>query len=166
MGKRARLASNFARESPAYSFYDESNLVRYVIGPFLIANNSWEPSRRERSLQSWFKLHGERSETLSLDEKRAAMEFNQSMRAPLGGHRVIFGTTEGLLGWGPPGLHVGDLICAVIGISTLFAIRPFRDSVIDASDPDPYHLVGECYVQGLMNGEGLRKEPREWCTLV
>lgn len=41
----------------------------------------------------------------------------------------------------------GDQICVVLGCGSPLVLRPTRDEL--------FHLVGECYVPGLMNGEAL-----------
>lgn len=73
--------------------------------------------------------------------------FSDAMEA-----RVIFTTKRGLIGIGPPYMQSGDLICIIIGAQTPFLVR----KVISATEQAPmYEVVGDCYVHGLMNGEGL-----------
>lgn len=90
-------------------------------------------------------------------------------------HRRFCSTTEGRLGWVPDCAEPGDLICIFDGAAVPYVIRPRADKVpgklsfaywhrqlfgnssqpLEAR-PDPeYVLVGECYVQGLMEGEAL-----------
>ena len=44
----------------------------------------------------------------------------------------------------PLELDLGDKLCVIYGLPVPFVIRP---------DGDEYLLVGECYVQGVMDGE-------------
>jgi hypothetical protein len=64
----------------------------------------------------------------------------------------LFITHRGYLGLGRPGILADDIICIIYGAATPFIIR--RDLLNDDGDPQ-YLLVGECYIHGLMNGEGL-----------
>jgi hypothetical protein len=65
-------------------------------------------------------------------------------------HRKFFKTAKGLLGVGPPVMKHGDLCCVLFGSTVPFIIRPtgYRFQ---------YQLIGECYVQGVMRGEVVRK---------
>ncbi|KAI9647024.1 hypothetical protein NHQ30_005026 [Ciborinia camelliae] len=72
-------------------------------------------------------------------------------------HRLITTVSE-RFGWGPNpapkdwlqgrwvDLLQGDLICVLAGYSKPVIIRPLRDG---------YQLVGDVYIQGMMDGEGL-----------
>lgn len=56
-------------------------------------------------------------------------------------------TTKGRYGWVPTTSQEGDKIAILLGAEVPFVLRPV--------DEDHYHIHGECYVYGLMNGEGL-----------
>ena len=73
--------------------------------------------------------------------------FSDAMEA-----RVIFTTKRGLIGIGPPYMQSGDLICIIIGAQTPFLVRKIKSATEQAP---MYEVVGDCYVHGLMNGEGL-----------
>lgn len=53
-------------------------------------------------------------------------------------------TSNGRLGWAHINAQRGDIICAFDGANVLHILR---------TKADKYHLVGECYIQGLMRGE-------------
>ncbi|KAL8634975.1 MAG: hypothetical protein Q9228_007488 [Teloschistes exilis] len=94
-------------------------------------------------------------------------ELDEAIKGCLLGSTVIFTTDDhGLLGWGPPGLQAGDMICIIIGAKTPFAIRPIKEKQSGDDKSDRWQLVGECYVQGLMHGEGLEMGKRHDCVLV
>ena len=80
----------------------------------------------------------------------------------------MFGTsTQGFLGWGPSLTHKNDVLCIIIGALTPFLLRPVDKHGLDEnSTTQKYQLVGECYVQGLMNGEGLTMGERQRCVLI
>lgn len=65
---------------------------------------------------------------------------------------VTFGTGKGLLGIGPRCPQSGDFSCVIPGVQTPFLLRENMDV---ESKRRMYWFVGECYVLGLMKGEGL-----------
>ena len=73
--------------------------------------------------------------------------FSDAMEA-----RVMFNTKRGLIGIGPPYIQSGDLICIIIGAQTPFLVRKGTSA---PEETPMYEVVGDCYVHGLMNGEGL-----------
>jgi hypothetical protein len=60
--------------------------------------------------------------------------------------RVFFKTKKGYLGLGPGEVQKGDHVVVLFGGSIPFIL---------SQNPDSYHLVGECYVGGIMDGEVL-----------
>ena len=73
-------------------------------------------------------------------------------------HR-LFVTRRGYIGLGPPGMSANDVVCIIYGAVTLFLIR---GEMSEKDTEQTYTLVGECYVHGLMNGEGLKlSEPQD-----
>jgi hypothetical protein len=59
-------------------------------------------------------------------------------------YHVAFTTESGYLGWGPPGMLSGDIVCVLYGCEMPVVLR-----MVD----DHYLHIGPCYVLGLMNGE-------------
>jgi hypothetical protein len=62
------------------------------------------------------------------------------------GRRSI-GTENGFMGLSPAGTQLGGLICLFSGGSVPFVLR--KDG------PDHFVLMGECYVDGMMSGNGV-----------
>lgn len=62
-------------------------------------------------------------------------------------HLSIFKTSEGHIGLGPKGMANGDIICVLMG---------YRLPVVLRDVGSGYQLVGDCYIQGLMDGEALK----------
>jgi hypothetical protein len=60
----------------------------------------------------------------------------------------FFTTQRGLVGLGPPSSMAGDLVYVFNGGGVPFLIRR------SATRAGAYRLIGECYVHGLMDGEG------------
>ncbi|PVH74673.1 HET-domain-containing protein [Cadophora sp. DSE1049] len=65
--------------------------------------------------------------------------------------RKLVATREGRLGFVPLAVEVGDCVAVVLGARTPFVLRPGE---VDGDFEGKYQLVGECYVHGLMYGEG------------
>jgi hypothetical protein len=62
-----------------------------------------------------------------------------------------FATKKGRLGLAPKSIHDGDLVCLVIGGEVPLLLRR-------GSSDGAYRFVGECYLHGYMDGEGLIEE--------
>jgi hypothetical protein len=74
---------------------------------------------------------------------------------------TFFITGQKAFGIGPRGMQTGDVISVLFGNQAPFALRPCRDH---------YHVLGECFCTGLMEGEAIDKWKEnqiesEWFTL-
>lgn len=69
----------------------------------------------------------------------------------------MFVTSTGFLGLAPYGAREGDVVFVVRGIDVPLVLRA------DGDDKASYELIGDCYVQGVMEGEAL--EMRELVAL-
>lgn len=79
--------------------------------------------------------------------------------------RRLFLTVNGFLGMGPDCIREGDILCILSVWGLPFILRPVEpktqtpsDTVIEIPGARPvaekqFRLVGECYVEGLMQGE-------------
>lgn len=73
-----------------------------------------------------------------------------------GAGRNFFITKRGYVGMGPRSLMQHDQICLFLGAATPFVVRMVDCSCLTCLNATQHHkLVGECYVHGLMLGEGL-----------
>jgi hypothetical protein len=63
------------------------------------------------------------------------------------GHRKFFLSNKGWMGLAPAASARGAIICILLGGASPFMLRTVDDNL--------YQLVGECYVQGLMDGEAM-----------
>ena len=61
--------------------------------------------------------------------------------------RRFFVTSGGLSGMGPRHMKAGDFVCLFYGSDVPYILRP--------DDEGTYTFVGHCYLQGMMDGEGL-----------
>lgn len=82
--------------------------------------------------------------------ERSLMPFSCNLVSTLR-FRCFFGTSNGFIGVGPYSLTPGDLPILLLGADVPFILR---------SSGDEYHLVGDAYVYGVMNGEML--EQTDW----
>lgn len=100
----------------------------------------------------------------SIDEKTwdEAWTFNGAFSDAMQA-RVIFSTEKGLVGIGPPYIQPGDSVCIIIGAQTPFLVRKVKSATEQAP---MYEVVGDCYVHGLMNGEGLGMGREEDIILI
>ena len=66
------------------------------------------------------------------------------------------GNADAIIGTGPEGLQVGDIVCVLYGSDVPFILHP--------DGQGHYTFIGECYVSGIMQGEalGMGLEEREF----
>jgi hypothetical protein len=70
--------------------------------------------------------------------------------------RVFFITGNGFLGLGPHSVEVGDEVRILIGGSVPFILRRDRQNTFMK-----FLLIGDCYVQGIMDGEVMEMRRKE-----
>lgn len=69
--------------------------------------------------------------------------------------RASFQTRNGHIGLGPQSIRAGDQACIILGCRVLLLLRP--------NDAQTYKVVGECYIDGFMEGEALLGAlPTDW----
>jgi hypothetical protein len=59
--------------------------------------------------------------------------------------RCFFTTKDGFVGWAPELARAGDIVCMILGCQTPLVLREIRQAC--------YQVVGECYMDGIMDGE-------------
>ena len=69
------------------------------------------------------------------------------------------------LGYGPRGTQTADVVFVILGVNIPFLLRPDEDTR-EGQAVTRWRLVGECFVHGLMKGEGLDKGPQEDFVVV
>jgi hypothetical protein len=105
--------------------------------------NSW--SRYKKGLQQNF------STAMNEDEWKGVYQFNSDCTSATLGRR-FFTTKNGFIGLTSPGTRPRDLVVILLGGKTPFIIR---DDSKGEEGQTIFKLVGEAYIDGLMNGEGL-----------
>jgi len=85
-----------------------------------------------------------------------------------GADRVLFTTESGYLGLGSEGTKVGDYVGLLYGAKVPFLLRQVErlDSVLPRQESTEFQLVSECYVRGIMHGEGLQYGVEQDIVLV
>jgi hypothetical protein len=74
----------------------------------------------------------------------------------------LFTTHRGYVGLGLPGLVASDIVCIINGVVTPFILREY--AMVETTGARS--LVGDCYIHGLMDGEGLELgAARQYITL-
>jgi hypothetical protein len=96
---------------------------------------------------------------MTMDDLVKCRFFDESIEHV--GNRVLFTTAKGYGGLGPQGLKNGDRVFLFLGASTPFIIRgkysaEETENEGAACREGMFLLVGECYIHGLMGGEGLK----------
>ncbi|KAK4449799.1 hypothetical protein QBC34DRAFT_437865 [Podospora aff. communis PSN243] len=66
------------------------------------------------------------------------------------GHMAVFKTDDGYLGVGDEDVFEGDAVVVLDGLNIPMVLRPL------AAKPGVWHIVGACFVKGLMDGEGVQ----------
>ena len=65
-------------------------------------------------------------------------------------------TRSGFLGLGPTGVRGGDVVAVLLGCGVPLVLRPEGGGAGGGrAVGHKYRVVGECYVHGLMDGEGV-----------
>jgi hypothetical protein len=64
--------------------------------------------------------------------------------------RSLITTRTGYLGLAPKAVKPGDVVAILLGSNFPMVLRPYGNNL--------YHVVGECYIYGLMDGEVLSQE--------
>ncbi|KAI1128992.1 heterokaryon incompatibility protein-domain-containing protein [Nemania abortiva] len=74
-----------------------------------------------------------------------------------------FLTIDGFIGLGPAGIERGDIVAVLDGFNACYILR--SQNLVERRE---YHLVGEAYVDGVMDGEMAYPTPdsREWFNLA
>ncbi|KAI1461666.1 heterokaryon incompatibility protein-domain-containing protein [Annulohypoxylon moriforme] len=95
----------------------------------------------------------------------AGMLFQAALLRSCVGRR-FFITKRGFIGIGPACMRSGDLVAVILGVPVPFIVRKTGDQ-----DSENYILLGECYVDGIMEGELVQTQQKagkeaEWFTFI
>ena len=88
--------------------------------------------------------------SISKDDKAQAYEYFFALLDANIGRRFCV-TMNGRIGLVPAGVQKGDNVCVICGARVPFIDRPVAET--SNGKLDYFHLVGDCYIDGLMAGE-------------
>jgi len=113
-------------------------------------------TRLGRNLQTWCQTRATNPDAMGsvYGEDLSDDRFFYEAWFTSGFDRRFFITTGGHMGVGPPEMLPGDCIAILLGGNVPFCLRAVPDA-----PKGHYTLVGDTYVQGLMDGEGV---PDNW----
>ncbi|KAF2126261.1 HET-domain-containing protein [Dothidotthia symphoricarpi CBS 119687] len=98
-------------------------------------------------------FHDELREKMDLAKPAGDIDFLISATAGHG--RSLFVTKTGRFGMGPPLFHGGDEVWILAGADVPLILRP------SGSSGEEFELVGEAYIHGIMQGEGVPDVQKE-----
>ncbi|KAK0648495.1 hypothetical protein B0T16DRAFT_116237 [Cercophora newfieldiana] len=119
-----------------------------------------------RELPSWhypaaMRLHSQLCDVVDVHQSSKGETFNTFDRQVESAirDRCLFRTDNGLLGLGPSNTRAGDVVVILRTGQVPFLLRREEDCgrEYQAGVPGRYHLVGSCYVFGVMDGEYAEK---------
>jgi len=101
-----------------------------------------------------YERRGLEPEEYTLDRFKGIVEKSENAHYVKDGvfHRSFFVSSSGFIGLAPLSAVSGDILCLFLGSRTPFVIRQVEGH---------YTLLGECYIYGLMHGEGMEDLPEE-----
>ena len=73
----------------------------------------------------------------------------------------LFRTSTGHIGTGLNGIRVGDVVCVLYGGKVPYVLRQ-----VGRARDNRYRFIGDAYVHGLMEGQGLHLRPERNFTLI
>ncbi|KAL9127020.1 MAG: hypothetical protein Q9175_007817 [Cornicularia normoerica] len=142
-----KIVGNLMRGKKENDFYVASGSMIDAVCRTLCCNHFAE---RYLPLQPDFPLFHESNEYMrNLIEHRDLIEYrsyvdevNRNARG-----RAYFMARNGYIGLGPSSIKPGDQACVILGCPSPLILRP--------TDTTSYNVVGECYIDGFMEGEAL-----------
>ncbi|OAL56943.1 hypothetical protein IQ07DRAFT_23029 [Pyrenochaeta sp. DS3sAY3a] len=106
--------------------------------------------------------HGKHQSTFALREiSKALFSFVIHFR--------VFISKLGYFGLGPKNMRIGDTVHILLGGSVPFVLRRTTQETATPAQETSYEYVGNCYVQGIMDGEALSNlapSKLTWVSLV
>ncbi|KAI1801333.1 hypothetical protein F4811DRAFT_534894 [Daldinia bambusicola] len=100
----------------------------------------------EIELQSWFKARTSPKSQAYQDK----LGFDHVLKF-MSTRRRLFMTSNGVLGWGPEGLKIGDQMYVLPGGRTPYVLRGLSEEYLDYDFSG--EMVGDCYLHGVMDGQ-------------
>jgi hypothetical protein len=131
----------FTNAAVPYSRYRTRSSLRKAVRMTMCSGTINKHLANEKTLADIFLRRISKGKEI----KRVKPEYHDSCRQACLNRR-FFVTTRGYLGLGPQTMQVNDVVVVLFGGRTPFILRPWMGS---------YRFIGECYVHGIMAGEGI-----------
>jgi hypothetical protein len=151
---------------PEYGSYMENfkyNTLMECKFDWLSNFRGWQDILRERitpAEQEWLDAHhhlGEPDPRKAAERMQEVALFYGAIGSACQG-KCFAVTEKGYMVIAPPGTREGDMVCLIMGAEVPFILRPLlKDGGEVTNRASCYALIGECYVHGMMDGEGLRQ---------
>ena len=151
-------ALNDVFTSKLYNFEDEDVLKRCLrtLTGGVSKDMSWPPgttlpdlARVKEELVSFRRTDGSFDWTRLLETAGKDMRSYLNVTNGLTRGRAFFSARDGKFGLAPRDTCKGDIVCIVLGCRYPIVLRPAL------SNGKSYQVVGECYIEGFMNGEAI-----------
>ena len=141
-------------------FWEEAH-VRTIIGDVTSHDLSYDQLQDQyRIWKDWIEHSVRRKDARNIKhEWHTCLPFYDAMQAACAG-RKFFSTEEGRIGIGSPSLLPGDQLCVLINGRPVYILRRSITSNEGEHSPTKYNLMGNAYVDGLMNGEAFDLDDR------
>jgi hypothetical protein len=112
----------------------------------------------------WSSSSGKKTSSAPKLDEDGLSRYRMSARSDrCCGNRRFFLTKQGYMGLSFPDIRVGDLVCVFLGLELPFIVRleekafsVVLQGLMSYTVPPQFSLVGEAYVQGLMDGEAMQ----------
>lgn len=124
---------------------DADDMIHHVLGPRNNRSMMHRMSRRKR-MGTW--LRKAKSYVKEQEPNLRMTKHVFGTLSTLSRHNSAMQTRDGLIGWGPADATPGDIVVVAMGCPMPLILRHIGDS--------KYHLIGACWVLGLMNGEAVK----------
>ncbi|KAG8527727.1 uncharacterized protein KY384_007881 [Bacidia gigantensis] len=98
-------------------------------------------------------------QSLCSENRRILLRFFEATMLPHMLSKIICTSNRRLLGTVPRSLQYGDAICIIHGSRYPCVLRP-------TENPEEWKLVGKCYIEWLMHGEGLEMSSKQEFVII
>lgn len=158
-----------------YDRYPTGESLQEAFWRTLVCNIDMQRKRVGEEYGAYWKLvHNLYCRTIpnqpTLEELHAMTKFEEPMGLFAEGRRFCT-TSNGYMGWAPQRTQFGDAVCIFQGSPVPFVVRKaiFKDNRLPflvGPGRQYYELVGECYLHGYMEGQGIEQQEQSWGEIM
>ena len=96
--------------------------------------------------------------SINLSSPGMVRDFLSRVQTVTWGRKLLMTKEKQYLGLAPGDCQKGDVLCILFGCSVPVILRSYQGS---ETGQNLFKLIGECYIHGIMNGEGISKTSQE-----